>query len=39
MSIPHLTGGQLEVLSEDDIRKVHSATLVALAEVGVRVEE
>jgi len=33
-----LTGGQLEVLSEDDIAKVHAATLTALAEVGVRVE-
>jgi trimethylamine--corrinoid protein Co-methyltransferase len=33
-----LTGGQLRLLSEDDIGKVHSAVLAALAEVGVRVE-
>ncbi len=38
MSIPCLTGGQLAVLSDDDIAKVHAATLAALAEVGVRVE-
>jgi len=38
MAIPYLTGGQLKVLSDEDIRKVHFATLEVLAEVGVRVE-
>ena len=31
-------GGQLKVLSEDDIRRVHVAVLEVLNEVGVRVE-
>ncbi|MFB3879720.1 MAG: trimethylamine methyltransferase family protein [Armatimonadota bacterium] len=38
MPIPHLTGGQLKVLSEDDVRKVHAAVVTVLEEVGVRVE-
>jgi len=38
MAIPYLTGGQLQVLSDDDIRQVHAATLEVLAEVGVRVD-
>ena len=38
MAIPYLTGGQLKVLSADDMRKVHFAVLEVLAEVGVRVE-
>jgi trimethylamine--corrinoid protein Co-methyltransferase len=38
MAIPQLTGGQLKVLSEDDISEVHHAVLTVLGEVGVRVE-
>jgi len=38
MAIPRLTCRQLQVLSDDDIRKVHVAVLAVLDEVGVRVE-
>ncbi len=38
MAIPHLTGGQLRLLSDDDMRRIHFAALATLAEVGVRVE-
>jgi trimethylamine--corrinoid protein Co-methyltransferase len=38
MAIPHITGGQLSVLSEDDISKVHSGVLAVLQDTGVRVE-
>jgi trimethylamine--corrinoid protein Co-methyltransferase len=38
MAIPDLRGGQLKVLSEDDIRQVDSAVLAVLSEVGVRVD-
>ncbi len=38
MAIPYLTGGQLKVLSEDSIRRVHVGVLTVLAETGVRVE-
>jgi trimethylamine--corrinoid protein Co-methyltransferase len=38
MAIPYLTGGQLRVLSEEDIRRVHLAVLAVLEETGVRVE-
>jgi len=38
MPVPCLKGGQLKVLSNDDIQRVHFAALAVLAEVGVRVE-
>lgn len=38
MPIGGLTGGQLKLLSDDDIRAVHYAVLEVLEEVGVRVD-
>ena len=38
MAIHYLTGGQLKVLSDESIRKVHFAVLSVLEETGVRVE-
>lgn len=38
MAIPNLTGGQLKVLSDDGIHRVHQAVLAALADIGVRVD-
>ena len=38
MPAPHLTGGRLKFLSDDDIRKIDAAALAVLAEVGVRIE-
>jgi trimethylamine--corrinoid protein Co-methyltransferase len=38
VAIHYLTGGQLKVLSDDSIRKVHFAVLSVLEETGVRVE-
>ena len=38
MAIPYLTGGQLRLLSEEDIGKVHAGVLTVLEETGVRVQ-
>ena len=38
MAIPYLTGGQLKLLSEEDIGKVHAGVLTVLEETGVRVQ-
>lgn len=38
MPIRRLKGGQLKVLTDDDIEQIHQAVLEIMAEVGVRVE-
>lgn len=38
MSYPGLQGGQLELLSEGEVERIHGAALKVLAEVGVQVD-